>query len=140
MKRILLSLMVSVSMLAITQQAKGQSVSFNNQTSTYFGGVFLTSCSGTSSNFYYDIPNNYSWTANQLIDENGNSIAASAALGFGFTDLSGGTGTYYVSFCSGGVQQPTGSAMIPAPGGTFIPGMVLVSWSISGSNIYIALL
>lgn len=134
-KNLLIAALTVVTTVAFSAKANAQ-VTFKNATPCYYVGVFISHpcpiagyvCPPNTSGYYYDIPDNYSWTHSgpDLIDQNGNSVPAGAVSGLCLKDLNSGQ-TYFIDFCTQGMA---GSVTFPAPSGCNF-GPLNVQWDLT---------
>ncbi len=89
---------------------------------------YTGTCAGiTAADYYYDVPDNFSYTYNYMVNQFGNPFSGKV-LGVSFQETPGGCpGT--ASFCVAGALTVSGTA--PAPCG------LNVSWSANGGSIVI---
>lgn len=134
-KQLIIAVFTVLAVTLSANQAKAQ-VTWANATSCYYVGVFIKgvcpappyNCPLATSGYYYDVPDNYSWTENGpgLIDQAGAYQAPTNVVGLCLKDLATGQ-TYYVDFCRFGLAN---SVTFPAPNGCNF-GPLTITWDLT---------
>lgn len=116
--------------------AKAQTFTIDNTTNRYFIGALHQYTGGCSPvipvEYFYDIPDNFSYTYNYIVDENGNPFNGKY-LGISFQEYPGGN-IYTCSFCISGALNLAGTRTVFSAG---IP--VTVTWNFTSGNLIVVL-
>lgn len=135
-KSLLIAVVAMITFTATSNKAQAQ-VHWDNYTPCYYVAVFISlpcpltgfKCPQATSDYYYDVPNNYSWTENGtgLIDQTGNYQSPTDINGLCLKDINTGQ-TYFIDFC---VWGPSGTVTFPNGCGG---GPTTVDWNLNAGG------